>query len=116
MLMFRLIWIASVYTRYFLRRYMPTNILLDAIRTRRGLKLGVPAMLLAIPYLYVASLLTVLIDDGAPGWLHLLVVLCIWNAMKFAFMGPVSVVLLMRARAAEWRERRTLRRSVTAMA
>ena len=31
--MFRLIWIASVYTRYFLRRYMPTNILLDAIRT-----------------------------------------------------------------------------------
>ena len=27
--MFRLIWIASVHTRYFLRRYMPTNILLD---------------------------------------------------------------------------------------
>lgn len=36
--MFRLIWIDSVYARYFLRRYMPTNILLDLIRTRRGLK------------------------------------------------------------------------------
>lgn len=116
MLMFRLIWTASVYTRYFLRRYMPTNILLYVIRTRRGLKWGIPAMLLAIPYLYVASLLTVMVGDGAPAWLRLLVVLCIWNAMKFAFMGPVSVLLLVRARAAQWRERRTLRRSVTAMA
>lgn len=115
MLMFRLIWTASVYTRYFLRRYMPTNILLDVICTRRGLKWGVPAMLLAIPYLYVASLLTVLVGDGGPGWLHLPVVLCIWNAMKFAFIGPVSVVLLVRARTAEWRERRTLRRAAPAM-
>jgi hypothetical protein len=65
--MFRLIWIGSVYTRYFLRRYMPTNILLELIRTRGGLKWGVPAMLLALPYLYVASFLTVLIEDGAPG-------------------------------------------------
>lgn len=40
--MFRLLWTASVHTRYYLRRYMPTNIALDAIRTRRGLKWGVP--------------------------------------------------------------------------
>lgn len=113
--MFRLIWIGSVYTRYFLRRYMPTNVLLDAIRTRRGLKWGVPAMLLAIPYLSVASFLTVVIEDGAPGWLHVLVVLCIWNAMKFAFMGLVSVILLLRARVSEWQERRVVRRSATVM-
>lgn len=99
MLMFRLIWIASIHTRDFLHHYMLTNIVLNRLRTRRGLKWGVPAMLLAIPYLYVASFLTVLIADGAPGWLHVLVVLCIWNAMKFAFMGPVSVVLLLRTRA-----------------
>jgi hypothetical protein len=48
-LMFRLIWIASVHTPYFLRRSMPTNIALDAIRTRRGLKWDVPAILLAVP-------------------------------------------------------------------
>lgn len=106
----------SVYTRYFLRRYMPTNIRLDAIRTRRGLKWGVPAMLLVLPYLYVASLLMMVIEDGTPGWLHVLVVLCIWNAMKFAVMGPVSIVLLLRARATEWRERRMTRRSVPAAA
>ena len=51
--------------------------LLDLIRTRRGLKWGVPGMLLSLPYLYVASFLTVLIEDGAPGWLHVLVVLCL---------------------------------------
>ena len=34
----RLLWTGSVHTRNFLRRYMPTNILLDAIRTPRGIK------------------------------------------------------------------------------
>ncbi|WP_019482529.1 hypothetical protein [Arthrobacter sp. TB 23] len=112
--MFRLIWTASVHTRYFLRCYMPTNILLDAIRTRRGLKWRLPAMLLVIPYLYVAGILRVLIEDGGPGWLHLLVLLCVWNAMKFAIMGPVSLVLLIRVRAAERRDRRVARHSVVA--
>lgn len=116
MLMFRLIWIGSVYTRVFLRRYMPTNILLDASSTRRGLKWGVPAMLLALPCLYVASFLTVLIENDTPGWMHALVALCIWNSMKFAIMGPVSVILLLRARAVEWRERRMSRRSATVTA
>lgn len=116
MLMFRLIWIASDHARYFLRRYMPTNILLDAIRTRRGLKWGVPAMLLALPYLYVGYLLSGVIEAGGPGWLHLLVLLCIWNAMKMTFMGPVSVVLLVRARAREYRIRRRARQMLPAAA
>lgn len=64
--MIRLIWAASVRTRYLLRRYMPTNILLDAIRTRRGLKWSVPAMLLAIPYLLIANVCVQLIEEGAP--------------------------------------------------
>lgn len=102
--MFRLLWIASVRIRYFLRRYMPTNILLDLVRSRRGLKWGLPAMLLAMPYLYLASLFNLLAADGGPAWLHLLVLLCCWNALKFVVMGPASVVLLCRALA---RERRT---------
>lgn len=48
--MLRLIWTLSIHARCFLRRYIPTNRLLDAIRTRRGLKWGIPAMLLAIPF------------------------------------------------------------------
>ena len=56
--MIRQLWTLSIRTRAFLRRYMPTNILLDAIRTRRGLKWGPPAMLLAAPYLLAASICT----------------------------------------------------------
>ena len=107
--MIRLLWTLSVRTRYFLRRYMPTNILLDLIRTRRGLKWGVPAMLVAAPYLLAASICVNLVADGAPGWLNLLMFLFIWNAIKFIIMGPVSLGLLMRVRVHESAERRRIR-------
>ncbi|MEA5054133.1 MAG: hypothetical protein VB093_11910, partial [Propionicimonas sp.] len=48
-----------------------TNIALDAIRAPRGLSWGIPAMLLAVPYLYAASFVRVVIDNGAPDWLRL---------------------------------------------
>ncbi len=99
--MIRQLWTFSVHTRAFLRRYIPTNILLDAIRTRRGLKWGVPAMLLAVPYLLASSTFTTLIADGGPGWLNLLVLLCLWNTMKFIIMGPVSLTMLAQARLRE---------------
>ncbi len=92
--MLRLLWAASVRARYFLRRHMPTNMLLDAIRTRSGLKWGIPAMLLAVPYLLAASICTTLIADGGPGWLNLIVLWGAWNALKFLIMGPVSIALL----------------------
>ncbi|WP_269593229.1 hypothetical protein [Propionibacterium sp. oral taxon 192] len=41
-----------------------------------------------------------LVEDGAPVRLHLLMLLCVWNALKFVAMMPVSVALLMSARAA----------------
>ena len=85
---------------------MPSNILLDLIRTRKGLKWGVPAMLLAGPYLAVAFWCTTLIEHGGPGWLHLVVLVCLWNALKMMAIGPVSVVLLVRARAREYRSQR----------
>ena len=115
--MIRLIWAASVHTRYFLRRYMPTNILLDAIRTRRrGLKWGVPAMLLAIPYLLIANVCVQLIDDGAPGWLHLVVLWATWNMLKLLWIGPISVVLLIHTRVREAVTIRRDRASLTAEA
>jgi len=113
--MLRLLWAASVRIRYFLRRYTPTNILLDLIRTRRGLKWGIPAMLLAAPYLLAASICTSIIEDGGPGWLNLLVLLFIWNALKFLVMGPVSLALLLRIRVREGAERRRGRRQNYAM-
>ncbi|MCT1425406.1 sulfate permease [Corynebacterium sanguinis] len=73
--MIRLLWALSAHARYYLRRYMPTNIALDAIRTRRGLKWGILAMLLAVPYFLAANYCITLIEGGGPGWLNLLVLL-----------------------------------------
>lgn len=99
--MIRLIWTLSARTRYYLRRYMPTNRLLDAIRRRPNLRWGIPAMLLAVPYLLIASICTNALAAGAPGWLHLVVLWAVWNATKFIVMGPVSLVLLVRAHIGE---------------
>ncbi|MEO7148079.1 MAG: sulfate permease [Terrimesophilobacter sp.] len=101
--MFRIIWAASIHLRNVMRRYMPTNILLDAIRTRRGLKWGVPAMLLAIPYLFAASICRVLIDGGASRWLYVVALVYIWNALKFIVIGPVTVASLIQSRNVEHR-------------
>lgn len=86
---------------YGVLRYAPTNLLLNAIRTRRGLKWGVPAMLLAGVYFYAAAICTTIINDGGPGWLYLLVLLLVWNAFKFLWIGPVSLVHLVRRRRQE---------------
>lgn len=104
--MLRLIWTLSVYVRSFMRRFMPTNIALDALRTRRGLKWGVPAMLLAVVYMYAASVMTTLIEGGGPEWLYLVMLVCIWNALKFIVHGPVSLIQLARVRVLESRARR----------
>src|SRR5690625_6715242 len=92
----RLLWTGSVHTRNFLRRYMPTNILLDAIRTPRGLKWGVPVMLFAIPYFLIAAILVQVINDGGPAWLNVLVLLSFWNGLKQSCIGPLSLMLLAR--------------------
>lgn len=101
--MLRTIWIASLYFRAFMRRFMPTNIALDKLRTRRGLIWGVPAMLLSVVYFYLAALMSVLVDGGASKWIYLAMLVCIWNAFKFLFFGPVSLLRLIRLRSFERR-------------
>ena len=110
--MFGATWMLSILLRSFLQRFMPTNILLAAIFTRRGLKWGLPAMLITGPYLLAAALCTELIAQGAPDWVNLLVLLSLWNAAKFAFAGPVSLIWLIHVRAREARGRRMARVSV----
>lgn len=110
--MFRLLWVFSVRVRIFMRRYMPTNILLDALRTRRGLKWGVPAMLLATPYLVAAWLCATWVAGGGPGWVNLLVLLFVWNALKFIVNGPITLVLLLRVRLTERQARKAYERDL----
>lgn len=74
-----------------------------------------PAMLLAVPYLLLASICANPVADGGPGWLNLLVLLFVWNALKFIVMGPVSFALLVRVRIREAVARRRARRQGDAM-
>ena len=85
---------------------MPTNRLRDAIRRRRNFKWGIPATLPAVHYLLIASICTNALDRGAPGWLHLVVLWSVWNAMKCIIVGPISLALLVRARIREAGARR----------
>ncbi|GAA1996366.1 sulfate permease [Microbacterium pumilum] len=110
--MFGLIWSLSIRIRSFLRRRMPTNILLAAIFTRRGLKWGMLAMLIAVPYMAAALLCAALLGQGAPGWVNILVLLCLWNATKFVVAGPISLARLVRVRLHEERLLRRLRAPV----
>lgn len=89
-----------------LRRLMPTNILLDAIHTRRGLKWGMPAMLLAVPYALAAVFCVGMVEAGGSGWLNVLSLLFAWNALKILAAGPVTLVRLLRVRGGEARARR----------
>ncbi|WP_241843103.1 sulfate permease [Agromyces albus] len=104
--MFGFIFAIVVRARVILRRLMPTNLVLDAIHTRRGLKWGVPAMLIAVPYGLAAVYCVGLIERGAAGWLNLVVVLFVWNGLKFLVAGPVTVIQLLHVRAREARARR----------
>ncbi|WP_232333600.1 sulfate permease [Agromyces laixinhei] len=86
---------------------MPTSVLLDVIHARRGLKWGVPAMLLAIPYLIAAAAAFAEMTEYG-GWFSVLALLCVWNAFKFLVAGPATLVRLLRVRARESRTRRVL--------
>ena len=100
------LWNASIHTRIFLRRWMPTNILLDRLRSRTGLKWGVPAMLLGVVYILIAATCTELIEQGWSEWLYLAFFWALWNGLKFLLFGPWSLVLLARARIQEARRHR----------
>lgn len=99
--MFRFILNTSIRIRRFMRVWMPTNILLDALRTRRGLKWGAPAMLLSVGYFALAYWCTQLVAGGVPGWLYLIFLLCVYNAFKFLFYGPISLARLIKVRRQE---------------
>lgn len=81
--MLHLLWVSGAWSRYFMRRYMPTNVPLDQIRARLGLKRGDPTTLMAAPYLIAASICV-----------NLIALLFRWNALKFVAVGPISLILL----------------------
>lgn len=60
-----------------------------------------PATLIAGLYFLIAYWCTITIDNGGPGWLHLVFLVCVWSAFKFLIMGPISLLTLITVRAKE---------------
>jgi hypothetical protein len=94
-----------------LLHYAPTNMLLRWLRSRNGLKWGVPFMMLGAAFLFASVALGVLIRNGGAGWLNVLVLLCMWDGVKFVAFGPLSVLMLIRVRIREHRDRAVHRRA-----
>jgi hypothetical protein len=88
-----------------LLQHAPTNVLLHRLQSRDGLKWGVPFMLLGGAYLFATTLLTSWLHHDAPAWFNVFVFFGIWNGLKFIAFGPISVILLTRARIIERRQR-----------
>lgn len=95
----------------FLLRFEPGLRLLVRIRRRDGLKWGVPAMLVAVPYFLIASTCVQIIENGGTGLLYLLVLWSVVIGGAFTLMGPLSAFLLLAARISELRPRRPRRPS-----
>ncbi|GEP26452.1 sulfate permease [Cryobacterium levicorallinum] len=110
--MFGLILDVTARIHYALRGLMPTNVLLDALHTRRGLKWGVPAMLLAVPYALAAVFCTSQVEAGGSGWFNLLALIFAWNALKFLVAGPLTLMRLLWVLGREANARRRAARAL----
>lgn len=81
-----------------LLEHAPTNRLLRRLHRRRRPASAVAAIVLGVAYLFAAVASTVLLDRGGPGWLHLLMLLFIYNSGKLALHGLAMFVSLARQR------------------
>ena len=105
-------WRLSAAGTYYLQRYAPTNIAVRYLRTRPGLKCAFPTgVALTTVYVLAAYAGTAAIDSGGPGWLHALVLLSIWNGMKFAVVSTLGPILLAKAVLVQRAERTALPRN-----
>lgn len=97
---------------YFLARFAPGPRLISRILRRDGLKSGVPAMIVAAPYYYVANLIKGLIEQGGDAWLSLPLLWCLVMGTAFLVLGPISLLKLAKTRLVEAVQARKLRRQI----
>lgn len=81
----------------YLHVYGPTNVLIRYLRSAEGRKWALPLSLaFTIGYLAATVGLTAALNAGAPGWLNILGLVAAWNAVKFACLAALEVLLALR--------------------
>ena len=84
------------------QRYAPSNIVIRRVHTRTGIKWGPLVGLAGIVVYGLLMVVTgIIVRDGGPGWINLFVLGGFWNALRFAWLIPVSAVRLLRVRHQE---------------
>lgn len=91
---------AGIYRLF--QRFAPSNIIIRQVHRRDAITWG-PLVGLAGVTIYgllVVATATI-VDHGGPGWINLIVAVAFWDAVKFAWLIPVSLVRLLRVRHQE---------------
>lgn len=100
MLRFIISGIASVVAT--LNRYLPSFRLVQRVVHRRySHKWGVPAMLLAVPYFLLANVFKGVLEDGGHALFSVPLLWCLVVGIVFLALGPISLLLLAKARTRE---------------
>lgn len=95
----------------FLARYLPSlRLIMRVIHRRDSHKWGVPAMLIAAPYFFVANIFKGLIEGGGEPWLSIPMLWCLVLGLVFLAMGPVGLILVAKARVRDVVARRRAKR------
>jgi hypothetical protein len=79
---------------------LPTNRFVRTLRRRPSRRGASTAALLATAYLVAGALCAYGVGSGGPGWLHLGVLVCWWNALKLSGHGLLAIIRSVRARTA----------------
>lgn len=82
------------------QRWLPSNILVRHVRTRAGLRWGIPVALLGFAY-FAAGVVCAGMAQTGDGWWYLPMVVCWWTALKLVGNGVFATIMLPIARAQE---------------
>lgn len=96
-ILFLPIWRSVATIHGYAKAYAPSNIAIALLRTRRGLKWAIPTALVSVPaLLWVAHLMTVLVEHGASGWLLVVTLICCVDGCKFSALALLSPFLILK--------------------
>jgi hypothetical protein len=71
-----------------LRTYAPSNVLIRRVRaSRANMRMGAGLVVLAWACALGVHMLNTAIDGGAPGWLHVIVLVLAWDAIKIGLLA-----------------------------
>jgi hypothetical protein len=90
-------WAISARIYRLFQRLAPSNIIIRRVHARDGIKSG-PLVGLAGVTIYGLLLVAAasVVHHGGPGWINLIMLVAFWDAIKFAWLIPISLVRLLR--------------------